>query len=462
MATTKRVNKSYPRLALNKSHMGMDLASIILASILSLLFVVAMFARPTITIAHGKVLYLDGIIAAAIILGAMVWALIEALTPPGGIISLVWRAGLGIIAGGAAGAYIGYSFDFTQYIIIPLFHGNFYAQIYTIAIILFGFACIWDAAWSHRHGYMGQKAKNAKASGFKETGRSKGYRKMVALLLGLIFVFLMIPASGYAGTAIASLNDHNGLSFPITSFTGKTPSGNISSSSFTVSPYENTYCCSPYNIENTSLSSSSATKPAFVGIFQGYLPTYVAKNSTGANVTSYIQSAYVTSNLTIGYLSSNVVQNLYLSMYFPGEYNITMGTGNATDFKPLMSISHNHTMNITYVCSGSTPVGVAIASPDVTHPALTLTSFNFQISPSMLTGNQSHTISFRVQTFNQTELKMFFFAVGATSPTLVGPLQLEDVGYVIGALMTLLAALLEIPWIDLRPLPGVRGRRSRA
>ncbi len=455
MATTKRVNKSYPRLALNKSHMGMDLASIILASILSLLFVVAMFARPTITIAHGKVLYLDGIIAAAIILGAMVWALIEALTPPGGIISLVWRAGLGIIAGGAAGAYIGYSFDFTQYIIIPLFHGNFYAQIYTIAIILFGFACIWDAAWSHRHGYMGQKAKNAKASGFKETGRSKGYRKMVALLLGLIFVFLMIPASGYAGTAISSLNDHNGIYFPVTSFSGKTPSGNVSSSSFSST---NTGAVA---ISNTTLASSSSSGLlTFVGCFDGYLPTYVTKNSTGANITNYIQTAYITSNLTVGYLSMEVVQDIYLSMLIPGEYNITMGTGNATDFTPILEISHNHTMNVTYDTGSSG--GIAIVSPNVISKGTTLTSFNFAISPAMLTGNQSHTISFRVQTHNQTEISMYYFAVGATSPTLIGPLQLEDVGYVIGALMTLLAAMLEIPWIDLRPLPGVRGRRSRA
>ena len=175
MATTKRAHRAYPKIALNKSHMGMDLASIILASVLSLLFIVAMFARPTITIAQGKILYLDGIIAAAIIMGAMVWALIEALTPPGGMISLIWRAGIGILAGGAAGAYIGYSFDFSQYIIVPLYHGNFFAQIYAVSILIFGLAVIWDAAWSHRHGYLGQTiGKKAKKTGFKESGKAKG------------------------------------------------------------------------------------------------------------------------------------------------------------------------------------------------------------------------------------------------------------------------------------------------
>ncbi|MGP6240427.1 hypothetical protein ACNF40_08500, partial [Cuniculiplasma sp. SKW4] len=68
----------------------MDIATIILAAILSVLFVVSLFAKPVVTLADGKVLYLDGIIASAIILGAMVWALIEALTPPGGVISLIW------------------------------------------------------------------------------------------------------------------------------------------------------------------------------------------------------------------------------------------------------------------------------------------------------------------------------------------------------------------------------------
>ena len=230
MSTTKRVNKK--RIVdLRKSYMGMAPATIILASVLSLLFVVSLFAKPSITIAHGKILYLDGIIASAIILGAMVWALIEAITPPGGIVALIWRAGLGLLIGGSAGAYIGYSFDFSQYIIIPLYHGNFYAQIYALTILIFGISVIWDAAWSHRHGYLGQKTKNTRKSGFKESGRAKGYRKMIALILGLIFVFLIIPSSSYADTAISSLNDHNGLSFPITSFSGKSPSGNISTSS---------------------------------------------------------------------------------------------------------------------------------------------------------------------------------------------------------------------------------------
>ena len=80
----------------------------------------------------------------------------------------------------------------------------------------------------------------------------------------------------------------------------------------------------------------------------------------------------------------------------------------------------------------------------------------------MLTGNQSHRITFQVQTHNQTQFGMYYFSVGASSPTLAGPIQLEDVGYVIGAVMTIVAASLEVPWIDLRPLPGVRSRRSRA
>ena len=437
--------------------MGMDLVTIILASVLSLLFILAMFARPTITIAHGKILYLDGIIAAALIMGAMVWALIEALTPPGGMISLIWRAGIGILAGGAAGAYLGYSFNFAQYIIIPLYNGNFFAQIYAVSILIFGLAVIWDAAWSHRHGYMGQGAgKKAKKSGFKESGRSKGFRKMIALIFALIFVFLIIPGSSFAGNAFASLNDHNGISIPVTSYQGLTPSGNVSSSSFSIAT------AGAMAISNSTLSSSSAFSYAgllFVNSFQGYLPTYTTVNKTGANITHYIQTAYITSNLTVGTLASLAMQNIYISMVIPGEFNLTMGTGNITDFVPLESISHNQTMNVSYY---SGPVRVAIVSPDVITQGTPYTSFDFQISPSMLTGNQSHTITFMVQTHNQTELKMYYFAVGASSPTLIGPIQLDSVGYVIGSLMTLIAALLVAPWIDLKPLPGVRNRRGRA
>ena len=464
MATTRRVSKQNKKMVdLNKSYMGMGLATIILASVLSLLFVVSLFAKPSITIAHGKILYLDGIIASAIILGAMVWALIEALTPPGGIVALVWRAGLGLLIGGSAGAYIGYSFDFSQYIIIPLYHGNFYAQIYVLAILIFGFAVIWDAAWSHRHGYLGQRTKNTRKSGFKESGRAKGYRKMIALILGLIFVFLIIPSSSYAGTAISSLNDHNGLSFPITSLSGKTPSGNISTSSFS------DYLTPTSSVTNTSLSSSYASSDSsFVGDICGaYLPTYTTKNATGVNETNYIQTFYLTTNLTIGKLASNVYQNIYLSMCYPGQYNISLGTGNASTFTSLATLNQNQTMNITYTV-GSGGTGLAIAYPSTTSASpsyvspKTYSSFNFVISPSMLTGNQSHRITFQVQTHNQTQFGMYYFAVGATSPTLAGPIQLEDVGYVIGAVMTIVAASLEVPWIDLRPLPGVRSRRSRA
>ena len=432
----------------------------ILASVLSLLFIVAMFARPTITIAHGKILYLDGIIAAAIIMGAMVWALIEALTPPGGMISLIWRAGIGILAGGAAGAYIGYSFDFAQYIIIPLYHGDFFAQIYAVSILIFGLAVIWDASWSHRHGYLGQSTgKKAKKTGFKESGKAKGYRKMWALILALIFVFLIIPGSSIAGNAFASLNDHNGIPFGMSSFEGRNATGNATSSSFSNAGI------ATISISNSSLSTSSsfsATSLFFVESFQGYLPTYTTVNKTGANITHYIQTTYITSNLSIGTLASLSVQNIYMSMVLPGEYNLTMGTGNITDFSPLESISHNHTMYLSYVTGGSGGGGIAVAFPSVTISGTPYTSFNFAISPSMLTGNQSHTVTFEIQTHNQTQLKMYYFAVGASSPTLIGPIQLDSVGYVIGTLMTLVAALLVAPWIDLRPLPGVRSRRGRA
>ena len=450
MATTRRAKQH--KLVLNKSYMGMGVVTIILASILSLFFVVSLFARPTLMIAHGKLLYLDGIIASAIILGAMVWALIEAITPPGGIASLIWRAGIGLILGGAVGAYIGYSFDFAQYIIIPLYQGNFYAQIYIVAILIFGLAVIWDAAWSHKHGYLGQKARNAKKMSFKESGRSKGYRQMIALILGLIFVFLMIPASSYAGTAISSLSDHHALNFPVTSLSAKTPSGNISQASFTS-------CEIPVaSASNTTLSIP--TSSIYVNELCGYLPSYTKQNSTGVNVTHYIQTFYLTTNISVGFLSSFLVQDIYVSPLISGNYTMFIGTGNASSFEPLASSTN---MNISY-----TPLrfGGGSAAPVGIEPLISSTtsyrSNDFQISPSILTGNQSDKITFEVQTSNQTQFNAYYFAVGSTSPTLIGPLQLDNVGYVIGTVMTFVAAGLTMPWIDLKPLPGVRGRRSKA
>ena len=449
MATTRRAKQH--KLVLNKSYMGMGVVTIILASILSLFFVVSLFAGPTLMIAHGKLLYLDGIIASAIILGAMVWALIEAITPPGGIASLIWRAGIGLILGGAVGAYIGYSFDFAQYIIIPLYQGNFYAQIYIVAILIFGLAVIWDAAWSHKHGYLGQKARNAKKMSFKESGRSKGYRQMIALILGLIFVFLMIPASSYAGTAISSLSDHHALNFPVTSFSAKTPSGNISQASFT------SYEIPVAFASNTTLSIP--TSPIYVNELRGYLPSYIKQNSTGVNVTHYIQTFYLATNISVGFLSSFLVQDIYVSPLISGNYTMFIGTGNASSFEPLASSTN---MNISYAFSYSGGVGSAVRIEPLISSTTSYQSNDFQIYPSMLTGNRSEKITFEVQTSNQTQFNAYYFAVGSSSPTLIGPLQLDNVGYVIGTVMTFVAAGLTMPWIDLKPLPGVRGRRSKA
>ncbi len=454
MATTKRAkNKS----GLKKRYFGMDIATIILAVILSVLFVVSLFAKPAVTLAHGKVLYLDGIISSAIILGAMVWALIESLTPPGGVVSLTWRAGIGLLIGGAAGAYIGYSFNFAQYVIVPIFHGNFYAELYVITILIFGLAVIWDAAWSHRHGYLGQ-GKSKKAS-FKESGRSKGYRQMVALLIALIAVFLMIPASAGVGTAIASLNDHNAIPPSYTYMEGLTPKGNLSHSAISQSELR--------LLQATNSTISVPATGAFVSSLTAYLPAYITKNSTGANITNYIQTVYLGTNITLGNLSAYVVQDITLSMALGANYSIEMGTGNATSFTPLAILNESQAINITYEID-TTSGGVAVVQPDsqTAYPfaisSKTFKSFVFPISAAYLTGNQSQKITFRIQTENQTEIEMISYETGATSPTLVGSLSFDDVGYVIGSIFTLIAAVLVAPWIDMRPLPGVRSRRMRA
>ena len=275
---------------------------------------------------------------------------------------------------------------------------------------------------------------------------------MIALILGLIFVFLMIPASSYAGTAISSLSDHHALNFPVTSLSAKTPSGNISQASFTS-------CEIPVaSASNTTLSIP--TSSIYVNELCGYLPSYTKQNSTGVNVTHYIQTFYLTTNISVGFLSSFLVQDIYVSPLISGNYTMFIGTGNASSFEPLASSTN---MNISY-----TPLrfGGGSAAPVGIEPLISSTtsyrSNDFQISPSILTGNQSDKITFEVQTSNQTQFNAYYFAVGSTSPTLIGPLQLDNVGYVIGTVMTFVAAGLTMPWIDLKPLPGVRGRRSKA
>lgn len=441
MATTKRVKTTGH---LNKSYGGMGISAIILSLILSIVFLASMFARPVIQLSDGRVLYLDGIIASAVLLGSMMWALIELVTPPGKGITLIWRAGLGLIIGGAIGAYVGYSFSFAQYVILPIYQHDNYALFYFLTILIFGLAVIWAAAWDHRHGFLGQLGRHMHKSNFKESGRHKGWRAAVALLIAIVFVFLMIPASSALGSAMVSLDDHNAAPLALKTITDKNASSAVTNELSRFNFVEingHEYTCFITSVSETT---------------SGYMPTYQEKNATGVEKTYYSTSAVFEYNLTVGQAVNRTIHSMYFIFCDRANYSLTLGTGNWTTFSPLEIDTMNDTTNVT--------LQTCTASGKTTKP---YEAFRFGLTPAVLFGNRSQTLSVKIQELSKTpadELKIVSMTIGVQHSTLIGPIQVDQVGYIIGGFFTLVASILVTPWYDLgaesNTMPSAGKKRS--
>ncbi len=132
-----------------------DVGAIVVGVVATLLVVMTLFSRPTFTIANHTVVITQGIVAGAIIMGALFWAAIEVFTPGGeGLADLLVRSFGGFIAGGLVGGLAAYMFNFGQYLLVPAFSGNYAAIYELIAVFFVALVLIWDAAWSHSHAYV--------------------------------------------------------------------------------------------------------------------------------------------------------------------------------------------------------------------------------------------------------------------------------------------------------------------
>ncbi len=367
------------------------IGEIVIGLFASILLFVGLLAKPTYTILNHVVVFNDGIIAPAIIFGAMTWAIIEAFTPPGkSIIDLIWRAVIGFALGGIIGGFLGYEFAFAQYVIIPSFNGNTAASIYLVAILIFGLIVIWDAAWSHRKGYMGQKGKKVKILSTSESGSGKGARKMLGLLVALIAVFLMIPLSASIGGAVVSSHDNSSV-------------------------------LQSQSIVSYVFGSGSAVPFGQVnGTATFEFPTIVEKNSTGSNITVYQDKVWIKTNLTVAEMNNFAVAKLVLETGSSKSSNISIGTGeNVSSFQPFLYQSVKN-----------------------------LTSNSFKIQSQYLTGNQSSNVMIEIQS-NVSSISLSLHAYGNNGINLLfGSYSAEQTGYFVGTIFTLISAALVAPWYD--------------
>ena len=120
-----------------KSEIGFDVGAIVVAVIAIMTMLVVYLVPPQLTIFNHRLVVTQGIIVPGLLVGALLWGIIEIYTSRGkGKVDVILRPLLGFIIGVLLGGYLGYEFNFGQYIIVPAFHLNLYALYEFVAIFI--------------------------------------------------------------------------------------------------------------------------------------------------------------------------------------------------------------------------------------------------------------------------------------------------------------------------------------
>ena len=143
-----------------KSEIGFDVGAIVVAVIAIMTMLVVYLVPPQLTIFNHRLVVTKGIIVPGLLVGALLWGIIEIYTSRGkGKVDVILRPLLGFIIGVLLGGYLGYEFNFGQYIIVPAFHLNLYALYEFVAIFIAYVMFIIEAAWWHNKVASSRKMK---------------------------------------------------------------------------------------------------------------------------------------------------------------------------------------------------------------------------------------------------------------------------------------------------------------
>lgn len=386
MATTKRI-KTASRKKIIPGNQNWSIGAVIIALLGTFLLLVSLLSKPQFVILNHSVILTQGLVAPAVLMGAIFWALIEFYTAPGkGLEDLLVRIIPAFVVGAFVGGLLGYLFNFGKYVIDPAFNGNVDALFFLVATLAAGIAITWNAAWSHTHGFRGQRVNGAKKLSRSESGTSKGSRGTFALLIIFIVAILIIPIGAGVGSLSVSGHDRSSV---------------LSSESAT-----------------TYISGTSGPVP--FGQVNG-TTTFDFPSSTSNNVTTYIHTVYIRTNLTVRELNNFAVSEIILSTSDKANVNVTMGTGiNATDFVPIAEVS-----------------------------ALNGSSIKIPLSPALLTGNQSSPVTLEI-TANVTSMSLKMQILGNNGLlTILGPYSVMQFTYLLGGVILLISAFAEISVYDI-------------
>ena len=145
---------------MKKGEIGFDVGALVIAVIAITAMLVTYLVPPQFMIFNQKLVVTQGIIIPGLLVGAFLWGIIEIYTSRGkGKIDVILRPLLGFFIGAFIGGYLGYEFNFGQYIIVPAFHLNLYALYEFAAIFIAYVMFIIEAAWWHNKVASSRKMK---------------------------------------------------------------------------------------------------------------------------------------------------------------------------------------------------------------------------------------------------------------------------------------------------------------
>ena len=444
MSTTQRAKPKGEKLS--KRRVGsMSIGAIIVALFSTFLVAIAMLSKPDIFIYKGIPVITQGIVAPAVIMGVIFWSLIEYFTPPGkNIVDLLSRIIPAFLIGGFVGGYLGYEFKFGNYVLVPAFDGNIRALFFLASVLIAAMVITWNAAWAHTHGFRGQHSQGTHSMPNKESGTHKGSRGILALLIIFLVFLMIVPLGSQIGTTISSGHE-------------------TSVSEMSLSSSSNSYLAIQTQAlavrdHNSSVPVVNALNRG--GIFcQEYdMPTHIVKNSTGFNITTYYHSAYVTTYLTVHDFNAYAVTNYQLRFCSPITANITFGTG--VNINGIVAPAPTSSGGL----KGALPVMNDISSGTSAFNGTNATTFhpietlylndseyaNFTISPYMMLGNQTDSITYEIHGNITAPLDVATFVTGNPSGiTAFWPYSMIQASYIIGGVAVLGASILGMAFVDI-------------
>lgn len=345
------------------------------------LLLVAVFSKPIVSKIHAGFIVSQGVIIPAVLLSAAMWGLVEYVTPPGkDIWSVIDRIVPSFLVGAFLGGGMGYLFHFGTLVIRPAYSGNMYALLFLASVVIATLAILYNVYWAHSKGFRGQRGPHIHRGHYSESANSKSFRFLVLVVVIILFALVAPEIGGYIG--------HAAQTSPAAEYDSQSQIANV------------------YSLKGSAIPFSS---------------TSGVQTIENANTTSM----YIMTSLSLSDLSD--VSYLELNTSLTNKSTIIMGygSGNGTDFTPVL-----------YVSQGK-----------------------IQVDPEMVTGPSNNYVMFEVQNATIPSFSISLKSFGSTSPifSVIGSL---DFTYLLSSIAILAGSFFSLGIFDIEIFRN-KGVKSR-